>query len=418
MPSTKPPRPRLAPSAASWSRAGLLDEMLAPLSREEFFRDCWEKKPVISRGRDPDFFRSLFSLADVDRFICYHKPQPGRIDLVSDAGFVRDNFVNSDKTANVNLVYESYLKGSTVILSGLEDTWEPLVIFSRALERELNHPIAVAVYLTPPSVRGVQPHFDTQENLVLQVEGSKRWLVYPPARDLPPVEGSYMPVPRESLPAPILEVEVHPGDVLYIPRGFTHEASAGDRPSLHITVDVHVRTWFDLLSDALALLAERRRELRRSLPIGFLNQREPSAEMARELAEHLASLRDVGLADVVRKYTEALIVNKPPPPDGHFAMLDATVEIDTWLEKRATTLTRLFREPGMVGIQFSGNQLMGPEKIAEALAFIDDHDSFTPAMLPGSLNDREKLVLVRRLVRTGLLTLRAPAAEAAREPAE
>jgi lysine-specific demethylase/histidyl-hydroxylase NO66 len=225
-------------------------------------------------------------------------------------------------------------------------------------------------------------------------------------------------VPRESLPAPILEVEVHPGDVLYIPRGFTHEASAGDRPSLHITVDVHVRTWFDLLSDALALLAERRRELRRSLPIGFLNQREPSAEMARELAEHLASLRDVGLADVVRKYTEALIVNKPPPPDGHFAMLDATVEIDTWLEKRATTLTRLFREPGMVGIQFSGNQLMGPEKIAEALAFIDDHDSFTPAMLPGSLNDREKLVLVRRLVRTGLLTLRAPAAEAAREPAE
>jgi hypothetical protein len=224
-------------------------------------------------------------------------------------------------------------------------------------------------------------------------------------------------VPRESLPAPILEAEVHPGDVLYIPRGFTHEASAGDRPSLHITVDVHVRTWLDLLSDALALLAERRRDLRRSLPIGLLNRHELSAEMERAFAEHLDSLRDIDLNEVMRKYADALIVRKPPPPDGRFAMLDSTVEMDTWLEKRATTLTRLFREPGMVGIQFSGNQLMGPEKIAEALAFIDRHDSFTPAMLPGVLRDREKLVLVRRLVRTGLLTLRAPAAGEGREPA-
>ena len=408
MPSTKSsrslPTSGAAPGTTSWSRPGLLDEMLAPVSSRDFFADYWEQKPMVSRGRSPDFFRSLFSLADVDRFICYHKPKPGEIDLVSEAGFVRDNFVNADQTANVNLVYDSYLKGSTVVLSGLEATWEPLVIFSRTLEREINHPIAVAIYLTPPNVRGVQPHFDTQENLVLQVEGSKRWLIYPPARDLPPVEGSYLPVPRETLPAPILETEVHPGDVLYIPRGFAHEASATDRSSLHITVDVHVRTWLDLLSDALALLAEQNRELRRSLPVGLLNRTEVQADAERKLADYVSRLSDVGLSQVLRKYTEALVVSKPPPPDGHFAVLGAPVELDTRLKKRATTLTRLVRESGAVGIQFSGNQLMGPEKIAETLAYIHEHDSFTPAMLPDSLQDREKLVLVRRLVRIGLLT--------------
>ena len=405
MSSTRPARP---PAAAAWSRAGLLDELLAPISRQAFFADCWEQKPAVTRGRASDFFQPLFSLADVDRFICYHKPEPGHIDLVCDAGFVRDNFLNADHTANVDLVYESYLKGSTVVLSGLEDTWEPLVFFSRALERDLNHPVAVAVYLTPPGVHGVQPHFDTQENLILQVEGSKRWRVYPPARDLPPVEGSYVPVPRASLPAPLLDTEVCPGDVLYVPRGFAHEAHAGDQGSLHITVDIHVRTWLDLLSDALALVGERHRELRRALPVGLLQEDALPADLERQLADHLARLRDVSLDEVLRKYTEALVVRKPPPPDGRFAIRDTAVALDTWVARRATTLTRLVREPGVAGLQFSGNQLMGPEKIAGALAFIAAHDAFTPAMLPGPLHDREKLVLVRRLVRIGLLTLREP----------
>lgn len=383
-------------------------ELIAPLTPETFFAEYWEQKPLVTRGRPGDVFAPLFSLRDVDRVICYHKPGPGRLDLVTEGGFVRDNFLGPDGAANINLVYESYLKGSTVILGGLEETWEPLALFCRRLDGQLSHPASAAVYLTPPRHRGIQPHFDTQENFILQVEGTKHWKVYPPQRELPPVEGSYLPVAREKLPAPLCETELHPGDVLYIPRGFVHEARATDSASLHITVDLHVRTWHDLLSDMLAALASREPRLRQSLPPELLRQ-EHSRVQLEEGFETLMDLvrREGRLSEALSKHAEKLIVSKPPPPDGHFAQLHAEIGLDTPLRKRAGTLTRLLQEQGMAGIQFSGNQLLGPAKIAEALRAIDASERITPAQLPGGLSDNEKLVLMRRLVRVGLLT-RAP----------
>ncbi|HEX8145190.1 MAG TPA: cupin domain-containing protein [Pyrinomonadaceae bacterium] len=382
------------------------DDLIAPLTTEEFLSAYWEKKPLVSSGKPPEFFTPLFSTRDVDRAISFFRPRPGRIDLVTEQGFVRDNYSSPDGTANINLVMESYLKGSTVVLSGLEQTWEPLAIFAGKLEGSLNHPVAMAVYLSPPRFQGVTPHYDTQENFLIQVEGSKQWKVYEPVYDLPPVEGSYATVPRDKLSPPICEAVLKPGDVLYIPRGFVHEGIAGDKPSLHITVDIHVRTWHDFLSDALAAQAERNPRYRRALPAGFLNDERIMQSLAAEFEEFMDTFRrDARTKDAVWKHTEALAVRKPPPADGHFSMLNLEIGPETAFKKRRTSLVRVFEEDGMAGIQFSGNHLFGPSKISNALKFIADADTITPASLPGPLNESEKLVLIRRLVRAGLLTL-------------
>ncbi|MFY0579579.1 JmjC domain-containing protein [Cystobacter fuscus] len=215
-----------------------------------------------------------------------------------------------------------------------------------------------------------------------------------------------MPVPREKLPAPLCETELHPGDMLYVPRGFVHEAKAADSASLHITVDVHVRTWHDLLSDALAAMAAREPTLRKSLPPGLLSNDRSRASLEAGFRELMGLLpHEVRLSDALNKHAEKLIVSRPPPPDGHFAMLHADIGLNTPLRKRAAMLTRLLQEEGLGGIQFSGNQLLGPAKIAEAMRYIDESRVVVPAHLPGGLSDNEKLVLVRRLVRVGLLTL-------------
>lgn len=397
---------RRAPAASKRADEIGFEDLIAPLTTGQFLSDYWEKKPLVTTGRAPDFFAPLFSVSDVDRAIGFFRPKPGRIDLVTEQGFVRDNFLGPDGKANINLVVESYLKGSTIVLSGLEQTWEPLAVFNGKLEGTLNHPVAMAVYFSPPRFQGVKPHYDTQENFLLQVEGSKHWKVYPPVFDLPPVEGSYATVPREKLPSPICEVTLGPGDAIYIPRGFVHEGVAGDKPSLHITVDIHVRTWHDFLSDALAAMAERNPHFRRALPAGFLNDDAVMRSLAGEFGELMDTLRrEASVGDAVWKHVEALAVRKPPPADGHFSVLDAAVGPETALRKRRTSLVRVFQDGGMAGIQFSGNHVFGPTKIYEALKFVGESESFTPASLPGALNENEKLVLVRRLIRAGLLTL-------------
>jgi lysine-specific demethylase/histidyl-hydroxylase NO66 len=380
-------------------------DLVAPLSLERFFTEYWEQKPLVSRGRPADFFQPLFSIRDVDRAVYYLRPKPSRIEVVTGQGFVRDNYLSPDGTANLNLVGERYREGSTVILSGLEETWEPMAAFARKLEGTLHHPVALSSYLTPPNSQGVQPHFDTQENLLLQVEGSKHWKVYGPLRELPEVEGSYRHVPRERLSAPLCETVLHPGDVLYIPRGFVHEGDSGDSPSLHITVNIHVRTWFDFLSDALSALADRDPRLRRSLPMGLLADERAASALAAGFSEFMDLFRqEAQLGDALGKHTEVLLA-KPPVPDGHYALLFTEIGPETRLKKRGTVLTRVFQHDGIAGIQFSGNQIAGPGKIAEALRYVAEAETLTPASLPGPLTANEKLVLARRLVRVGLLTL-------------
>lgn len=384
------------------------EDLIAPLDRAEFLADYWEKKPFVSRGKPGDFFRGLFSVQDVDKVVVHHKPKPGHLDLVSEHGFVRDNFLNADQTSNINLVYQNYLKGSTVILSGLETSWPPLNRFCRALEGDLNHQVGVAVYLTPPDTKGVKPHYDTQEGFLIQIDGAKRWKVYEPVYEFPPVEGSYTSIDRERLSEPIFDVALEPGDVLYIPRGFPHEGiSLAGKPSLHITLEVHVRTWFDFLSDALAALADQDTRFRRSVPVGFLH--DPKAES--DLKENFELFKNIfnencTLQNALHKHVEHVVVNQPPIPDGHFATLFENIELHTPIKKRQVNTMRLFKANQMTGMQFSGNQISGPKKIEAALEFIEAAaEPFSPAELPGDLSAKEKLVLANRLIKIGLLTL-------------
>jgi ribosomal protein L16 Arg81 hydroxylase len=394
-----------APATTDAAQIGFAD-LIAPVPLERFLAEHWEKAPLVSRGRRSDVFVSLFSAKDIDRILTVAKPKPSRIEVVTEQGFVRENYLNPDGTANVNLVMERYLAGSTIILSGLDEIWEPLSELARTLEVTLNHQTGMTVYLTPPGVGGVQPHFDTQENFLLQVEGSKHWKIYPPLQELPAVRGSWAAVPRERIGQPIFEATINAGDVLYIPRGFVHEGRASDAPSLHITVDLAVCTWQDFLGSALSALAERDPRYRRSLPVGFLSSGATLDALETEFGRLLDRFRaGVRIQDAITKQAETLLVRRPPLPDGHFAMLFATIDADTPLRKRGSTFNRVFTTGAVAGIQFAGNQLLGPPKILPALHFIEATDIVTAASLPGSLNLNERLVLVRRLVRTGLLRL-------------
>jgi hypothetical protein len=63
-------------------------------------------------------------------------------------------------------------------------------------------------------------------------------------------------------------------------------------------------------------------------------------------------------------------------------------------------------------LSFEGKDLTFPDEAAEDLAFVALSDEpFTPADLPGELNDEGRLVLVRRLVREGFLVISAAARE-------
>lgn len=117
-------------------------------------------------------------------------------------------------------------------------------------------PCAINMYLTAAGQElSAPPHTDKQDVFVLQTQGQKHWRVYspPPPSRMPRAD----PFARgkgtdhlslSELDAPLLDVVLSPGQVLYIPAGFPHTTDTiygitdGD-PSVHLTVGIDTHIW-------------------------------------------------------------------------------------------------------------------------------------------------------------------------------
>ncbi|MFF4549902.1 JmjC domain-containing protein [Streptomyces sp. NPDC001435] len=136
--------------------------------------------------------------------------------------------------------------GGTLKLNQLSDWHRP----TRALveEFEAAAPVAVASYVfwTPPESRGMLPHRDASHVVAVQLEGRKEWQLY--AQEGQVRGGAGLDVDAQE---PTHTFVLEPGDVLYLPHGWPHDAVARDGDSFHLTFTLTEPTPDDLL-EALA----------------------------------------------------------------------------------------------------------------------------------------------------------------------
>ena len=301
-------------------------------------------------------------------------------------------------TARVERVAAEFEQGATIVLQALQHQHEPLAEFCRGLERVLGYPAQANAYYTPASAQGFKVHHDTHDVICLQVEGEKRWLVYPPVLELPLKHQKYtaeLGDPGE----PVMDVTMRAGDTLYLPRGWLHQAMTSDSPSLHLTVGINVATWRDAVREALDEAAEEDVAFRRGvdedavMPDGLL----------RTLAERLAP------DAVARRRRRSFVEGRRPIRVDAFDQLRALEEldVDTPLVRRETVISNFEVSGDSARLSFEGHVLHLPARVAPEIEFVlDAEGTFTPADLPGRLDDEGRLVLVRRLVREGLLRIR------------
>ena len=163
-------------------------------------------------------------------------------------------------------VLDLHAQGATIVLQGLQRSWPPLQAFCADLERTLTHAVQANAYLTPPGSQGLRVHHDTHDVFALQAAGRKHWVVHEPLLAQPLPGQSWA---ADEAPTPlVLDVDLHPGDALYVPRGTPHAAATVDEPSLHVTIGVVATTWHDVLRR----LVDRARDdvrFRAALPPGW-----------------------------------------------------------------------------------------------------------------------------------------------------
>jgi bifunctional lysine-specific demethylase and histidyl-hydroxylase NO66 len=380
-----------------------------------FVGDHWAKAPLLRRGAGPDGFDDLLSLDDVDRILATSSPRIPAFRMVKDgrplppSAYTRSGRMGSQPLSDLadpGRIFDQFRGGATIVLQSLQRYWPPLTAFARDLELFLTHPVQVNAYLTPPSSRGLGIHHDTHDVFVLQVHGRKLWQVWDAAVPFPLAHHRRLPPGAESpTEAPQVDAELAPGDCLYVPRGFRHAARTAETASLHLTVGLLTRNWSDLLAEVVELATEEA-WFRESLPVGFAA--DPGALEA-PLADRVAELRrfldKVDLGRVADRAARRFWANRPPALQGQLRQLLSLDELDdtTEVRRRPGATCRLRVAGDRLEVLLGDRTLTMPAHLEPAVRRLVEADRCTPAELAGQLDGPSRLLLVRRLVREGLL---------------
>ena len=252
----------------AWGRDPLA-YLIAPNSAEGFFDAVYEKTSLIVHRQDPQRYASLLSIDTVDRMIAGMDLRVGQLDLANAQRPVRREEYVRDGLVDRGVVARQHQGGSTIILQQLHQFDPTLSDFCRALEQVFSCHIQTNIYLSPPEAQGFSTHYDSHDVFVLQVEGEKLWRLYDEPVDLP-YRGERFDRHKHK-PGPLKdEFVLKAGDCAYVPRGMLHDASTSEgQPSLHITVGLIVKTWADLLIEAVSEAALHEPAVRRALPPGY-----------------------------------------------------------------------------------------------------------------------------------------------------
>lgn len=387
-------------------------ELLSPLEPALFLREYWQRSPVVVARQSPDHYAGLFSVADVERVVGYGQLKYSQLKVAragSDAQASQAYHVESARTSDTNGLFHSYAEGESIVFNFLPSYWEPAARLCAAVEQWLQFPAGANAYVTPRNACGFPPHFDAHEAFILQTHGSKHWRIYRRSQRAANETAEEQIVAREELGEPIRELDLHAGDLLYIPRGYVHEASTLDSSSIHVTLGVRTYTLLDLLNEVLAVEGAQNPDLRTPLAAAALEASLGVDETVEQLERvvNAIELRS-RLAEARARLKLRLIERLRPLPTSHLQSLDRLdrVGLDTRVAKRAGMLCHVARKAGRAELAFPGNRLGGAANLEPALRFLADvREPFTVRALPDTLSDESKLVLVKRAIREGLLEL-------------
>lgn len=403
------PDASIAPKLRNLTGSGAFDSIIAPVTREEFFSEYYEKKGLTVSRNDPDFFSSVLTLDRLDEYITTaspHYPQIGVIDARRDVP-ASEFTVNGDRI-DVARLYQLFADGSSMVFPALHYKIPELQALCRAVEQVFDAPFQTNIYLSPPNAQGFRIHYDTHDVFVLQVAGTKDWNVYDTPLDLPLVGQKFRGAEYTEIP-PVEQFRLYPGDLYYCPRGVVHDARSTDQISLHITFGLMAQTWTEFAVEAVSAACLTDPAFRENLPIGYTKtdfDRTAAKEKFRDLMLKIPDLVDFDA--LMDRFSESFVNDRRPLLRGQMQqVLDADkITADTLIQARPNLIYTLQRgDSGLVLRHFKADLTLPAHVEPTLTAMLNAETPSKLSDMPGSLDGAGRVVLAKKLLREGLITV-------------
>ena len=222
-------------------------EFLAPMAVDSFMAEHFGRRPAHIWGESPRAAllstRRLEELLTVrphwteDNLKLILNSRP----IIGDLYFERAEAGHKVRRADSAKVELFLRMGASLVGDQIEDV-DPVVRDAAAmLSERFAATTGANVYCSFKGIRAFNSHCDLHEVFAVQLEGEKVWQIYENRAEAPieAIEGPNAQAMIDQAKGRVLmTVHMRPGDLLYIPRGFFHDALASSDASLHLTFGV------------------------------------------------------------------------------------------------------------------------------------------------------------------------------------
>lgn len=232
-----------------------LKELLAPITEEEFFEKYWNKRSLHIPG-SPEKVDGLFSWNEINRVMSEHRLEAPQIRLshqgksTDDLLFLRHRVTERGTRipkVDIPVLYDLLRDGASLVIDGVDEMSPSVREFCDLIGRDLGCHLSVNSYATWRDVPGFGAHWDDHDLFIVQIAGKKNWRVYGTTRLYPLHRDTAKTPAPEDPDHPDWEVDISPGDVIYLPRGHWHDARGLNEATLHLTCGMNNPLGVDLL---------------------------------------------------------------------------------------------------------------------------------------------------------------------------
>jgi len=383
------------------------EKIIYPHNVREFVNNYFEIKPLLISRNNCSYFESLLTISEINLLLERKDIHYPSIRLVKDGL----ELPQTDYLKNLpygNQVFEGLIEndrlftlfseGCTIVFQALHRTLPSLATFCRSVESFFKIPVQTNIYLTPTSSQGFAPHFDNHDVFILQTYGSKFWRVYDSPQYLPTKPFDKQ---RWKKSKPSIEIELKEGDTLYIPRGFVHDAITSTRPSMHITLGLLTYTWIDVFK----IMIEKSHEIpsfRKSFDWNSISTENFKVNVS-ELQNQL--FNKVGFEDIKEEFNSRF-AKKILSNDSN-RLLDIinlnNIDVYTSFQVRKEIVFKISSEKENVILSFYNKTIKFPIYIANTLVHLLSLERFCICDLSDEIDEPGKFVLVKTLVKEGIL---------------
>ncbi|MCC7428503.1 MAG: hypothetical protein IT557_16550 [Alphaproteobacteria bacterium] len=236
-------------------------DILAPITPEQFFAEYYDKKPLHVPGVRAKFVEVMNWRSMNDLLNMTHIWSPHSLKLVLDGTVLpaeqyMASATNRDGQSSMQpvtaKVHELIRRGASVVLNDIDSLTPGLRALSDALEGAGLGRSQANLYCSWRDHKAFPAHFDTHDVWAIHVEGEKTWNIWEGRADWPVMHAffrnmgqAYHDRTRGALKEQIV---LKPGDLLYLPRGWYHDALCESDACIHIAFGVHAPLGLDVMS--------------------------------------------------------------------------------------------------------------------------------------------------------------------------